>query len=231
VRAPSTITTRAQGPENHPLSSNREGRLASPITAVTSRHDPRGWRSTARSRGRLLLVAGVTAVAFIVSAAGPHKTLAAACRGENAEPGRPSGQQIARATLCLINAERRSRGLRSVRPNARLSKSARRHSRDMVRRHYFSHTSPGCTTMSQRIRRSGYLRGADGWLIGETLAWGTEAEGTARRVVRAWMHSPNYRKVILTRSFRDAGVGVAWGVPDPHPAGGATYTVDLGVRH
>jgi uncharacterized protein YkwD len=189
------------------------------------------WRSTARSRRRLLLVAGLTAVAFIVSAAGPHKASAAACGSQDAEPGPPRGQQIARATLCLINAERRSRGLRSVRPNARLSKAARRHSHDMVRRHYFSHTSPGGATMSQRIRRSGYLRRADSWLIGETLAWGTEAEGTARRVVRAWMHSPNHRKVILTRAFRDAGVGVAWGVPDRRLAGGATYTVDLGVRH
>jgi uncharacterized protein YkwD len=191
----------------------------------------RGWRSTACSRRRLLLVSGLTAMALIVSAVGPHKASAAACRGENAEPGRPSGQQIARATLCLINAERRRRALRSVRPNARLSKAARRHSDDMVRRHYFSHTSPGGTTMPQRIRRSGYLRAADGWLIGETLAWGTEARGAARRVVRSWMHSPNHRKVILTRAFRDAGVGVAWGVPDRHLAGGATYTVDLGVRH
>jgi uncharacterized protein YkwD len=190
----------------------------------------RGWRSTARSRRRLLLVAGLTAVAFIASAAGPHKASTAACPGESAEPGPASRQQIARATLCLMNAERRSRRLRILRPNARLSKAARRHSRDMVRRGYFSHTSPRGTTFPERIRCTGYLRAASHWFVGENLAWGTGAKGTARRVVRAWMHSPSHRKVILRRSFRDAGVGVAWGVPDRHHAGGATYTVDLGVR-
>ena len=138
---------------------------------------------------------------------------------------------MARATLCLINAERRTRGLRILRSSRRLSKAARRHSRDMARRHYFSHTSPGGTTFPERILRAGYLRGANDWFVGENLAWGTRARGTARGVLRVWMTSPSHRRVLLTPSFRDVGLGVEWGVPDRQLAGGATYTVDFGVRY
>jgi uncharacterized protein YkwD len=180
-------------------------------------------------RRRLLLSAGLTAV-IVLTSAGPNDPFAAVCRGTNAVPPRAKRHEIARAIRCLINAERRSRGLRSLRPSARLSEAARRHSRDMVRRHYFSHTAPGGLTLPERIRRTGYMRAANDWFVGETLAWGTEARGTARSVVRAWMHSPQHRRVMMGRSFRDLGVGVARGVPYRHLAGGATYAVDFGVR-
>ena len=101
----------------------------------------------------------------------------------------------------------------------------------MVRRDYFSHTSLGGMTFPERIRRTGYLRASNDWLVGENLAWGTNARATARAVLGVWMTSPSHRSVLLTRSFREAGVGVAWGVPDRHLAGGATYTVDFGVRY
>lgn len=190
-----------------------------------------GWRSTARPRRRLRLAAGLTAVAIIAAAASPHEAPAAACPGQNAEPAQTSRQQVARATLCLINAERRTRGLRILRSSGRLSQAARRHSRDMAGRHYFSHTSPGGTTFPERIRRTGYLRGANDWFVGENLAWGTRAKGTARTVLRVWMTSPSHRRVLLTPSFRDVGLGVEWGVPDRQLAGGATYTVNFGVRY
>jgi uncharacterized protein YkwD len=44
------------------------------------------------------------------------------------------------------------------------------------------------------------------------------------------MDSPGHRAVLLTRRFREIGVGVAIG----SPAGsglGAIYTVDVGFRH
>jgi uncharacterized protein YkwD len=190
-----------------------------------------GWRSTALSRKRLRLAAGLTAVAVIAAAASPHEASAATCRGQHADPAQASRQQVARATLCLINAERRSRGLRILRSSGRLSTAARRHSRDMVRRHYFSHTSLGGTTFAERIRRTGYLRATNDWLVGENLAWGTRAKGKARQILRVWMTSPSHRRVLLTPSFRDVGLGVEWGVPDRQLAGGTTYTVNFGVRY
>jgi uncharacterized protein YkwD len=190
-----------------------------------------GRRLTARSRRRLRLAAGLTAVAIIAAAANPHEAPAAVCPGQTAEPAKTSMRQVALATRCLINAERRTRGLRILRSSGRLSKAARRHSRDMARQHYFSHRSPDGTTFPERVRRTGYLHAANDWLVGENLAWGTRASGTARQIVRMWMASPSHRRVLLTRSFRDVGLGVEWGVPDRQLAGGATYTVNFGVRY
>ena len=176
------------------------------------------------SRLSLTVIAfAALAIAFIwaatAEARGPD---AASCATVTARPS---------ATLCLINAQRREHGLGALRLNPRLSKAARAHSRDMVARRYFSHTTPDGVGFEQRIRESGYMRASRHWLVGENIAWGWRRRSSARKIVRAWMHSPPHREEILRPSFRDVGIGVVSGVPKPLPAGGATYTVDFGVRH
>ena len=133
-------------------------------------------------------------------------------------------------TLCLINVQRHGHGLPAVRLNPRLSQAARAHSRDMVRRRYFSHTTPEGLSFDDRIRGTGYLRASRQWFVGENLAWGWRGRDSARRIVRAWMHSPPHREVMLNPAFREVGIGIASGVPRPLPPGGATYTADFGVR-
>ena len=88
---------------------------------------------------------------------------AAGCTGSQAQPTPASRSAVNRTTVCLINAERRRRGLRSVRLNAKLSAAARLHSRDMVDRQYFSHTEPDGSTLVSRVRAAGYLVGASRW--------------------------------------------------------------------
>ena len=51
------------------------------------------------------------------------------------------------------------------------------------------------------------------WAIGENLAWGSGSRGTPRAIVRTWMHSARHRRSILSRRFRDVGIGVAAGAP------------------
>jgi hypothetical protein len=56
------------------------------------------------------------------------------------------------------------------------------------------------------------------------------AAGLARsRGLRVLRPNPAQRRAILTRLFRDAGVGIVRGVPFPHASGGATYTMDFGA--
>jgi uncharacterized protein YkwD len=188
--------------------------------------------STAQARRpRLrLLAAGLAAVALFGASAGTGDALAAKCPGGSASPTKASRGEMTRATLCLVNAERRGRGLPTLRLNGRLTAAARAHSRDMVRRHYFEHTAPGGQTLVKRIRQSGYLTSAKRWLVGENIGWGAASKGSARAIVKAWMNSPSHRKAILTRSYRDAGIGVVKGVPTPGASGGATFTLDFGVR-
>jgi uncharacterized protein YkwD len=129
------------------------------------------------------------------------------------------------ATVCVINAVRAHHGLPALRHDRRLARAARRHSRDMVARRYFAHTSPEGVTPRFRIAASGWMRGRHHWRIGENLAWrsGRAAPGT---IVRMWLRSPGHRRNLLDHRFRAIGIGVAQGTPASRP--GATYTADFG---
>jgi len=160
----------------------------------------------------------------------PAQTAQEACEAASARVGQASEDQLLRATLCLMNAERGRRGLPPLRLNNRLSDAADRHSRDMVRRRYFSHDSLTGASFIDRIRRSGYLRSARSWTVAENLAWGSGNRGTPEQIVRAWMASPGHRSNILTGRFREVGIGVSEGAPVRVGSAAATYTTDFGSR-
>jgi uncharacterized protein YkwD len=169
----------------------------------------------------VLLVAGVLAH--------PPTAGATACAKADAVPGQASPADLTRAIVCVSNAERRGHGLRKLRVDSLLSKAARRHSLDMVRRGYFAHTGPSGDTFVQRIRSAGYLSSAHRWLVGENLAWGWGASGSPGGIVKAWLRSPEHRKILLRPSYREIGVGVALGGPRPQAVPEATFTADFGV--
>jgi uncharacterized protein YkwD len=135
------------------------------------------------------------------------------------------------ATLCLLNRIRVRYGLAPLRLNRRLSHAARGHSREMVRRRYFSHDSPGGAPAFARMLHTHYVPRNAGWMFGENIAWGGGSLAQPAAIVRAWMHSPPHRENILNRRFRDIGIGIAAGVPVRGRFAhlrGATYTTDFG---
>jgi uncharacterized protein YkwD len=136
---------------------------------------------------------------------------------------------LVHATLRLINAARHRHGLSGLRQSDQLTTAGLRHSRDMVRRRYFSHDTPEGASFVDRIRATGYLPTHGRWFVGETLAWGSRRRAAPAATVRAWLHSPPHRHVMLNPSFREVGIGVVLGVPRPRLRG-ATYTADFGVR-
>ena len=176
-------------------------------------------------------MAALAALSVAGPLAHPPTAVAAACARADAIPSQASRSQITRASVCMINAERRVHGLSALQVNSRLSTAARRHSLDMVRRRYFSHTEPTGVDFVQRIRAAGYLTSVNRWLVGETLGWGWGAGASAHRIVRAWMHSPAHRRILLTPSYREVGVGVVWGGPRRRAAPDATFTANFGVTN
>lgn len=130
------------------------------------------------------------------------------------------------ATLCLLNRMRAAHGLPPLRLNARLSSAARRQSRDMVRHRYFSHVSRNGRSPFDRIRSTHYVPRRASWWLGENIGWGSGSLAQPIAMVRAWMHSPEHRANILSRHFRDIGIGIVPGAPVG--GGGATYTTDFG---
>lgn len=152
-----------------------------------------------------------------------------ACPGADDAPTAESAAAAEQAVLCLVNAERKQQGLRTLDADKRLRTAARAHARDMVQRAYFAHESPDGRTITDRIRATGYLDDANGWTVGENLAWGAGALSSPRSIVVSWMNSAGHRENLLRRSFREAGFGVVEG--NPRKAGrGATYAAAFGGK-
>jgi uncharacterized protein YkwD len=173
---------------------------------------------------------GAAASIAIAALAGGATTAAAeACAGATARVSQVERDVMIGATLCLLNRERARHGLTPLRLSSRLSVAARRHSRDMVRRHYFSHTSRSGASFVTRIKRTGYLRAARSWSVGENIGWGSGAHSTPSSMVEAWMDSPGHRRNVLGR-FRHVGIGIRAGSPAGGYADAATYTTDFGRR-
>lgn len=161
-------------------------------------------------------------------AAAPAATAAGGCDSANGSTETTPKRVLVRATLCVLNAERAGHDLGPLRLNRRLSTAARRHSRAMVRKQFFSHTSLNGASFVDRIRATGYLSGARSWSVGENIAYGSGSRSTPRSIGRAWMNSPGHRANILSESYGSIGIGVASGTPVG--GGGATYTTDFGRR-
>jgi uncharacterized protein YkwD len=107
-----------------------------------------------------------------------------------------------------INKQRAKRGLAKLRVNGKLVTAARAHSADMGRNKYFDHNSPNGEKWSTRIVRHGYTRsGCRYWKAGENIYYGAGLYSSPCVAVDAWMRSKAHRAVILTKVFRDIGVG------------------------
>jgi uncharacterized protein YkwD len=168
----------------------------------------------------------VAAAAVAASALLPASATAA-CPGA----GPPAGDDAAAATLCLVNAERTSRGLAPVSTDAKLGAAASALAKDMVARRFFDHTSPDGGTLSSRLRAAAWLPASGAWSAGENIAWGSGSLGTPERIVASWMASPGHRANILRASFDEIGVGIAAGAPQAGVTGAAaTYVTDFGSR-
>lgn len=177
----------------------------------------------------LIACAASTTCLGMTAAEAPAISARPSCRGSNLVPSVGNIVRIERAALCLVNRERSRHGEPALIADMRLTGTARRHSLDMVRRHYFEHVSPDGQTPLQRIRESGFLAAGHGYLIGENIAWGSGTLSTPAQIVRFWMHSPGHRANILNRRLRYTGMGVVAAVPVEtlRYQPGGTYTQDF----
>jgi uncharacterized protein YkwD len=155
------------------------------------------------------------------------------CRGTDLAPVAENSASIAAATLCLIDRIRAAWHLGPVRANAALRAVAASQVRSMVRWNYFSDVRPSGLTPMALIAATGYRAHASSVSVAQNIAWGMGSEASPERIVAAWMASPPHRRVILTRSFRDAGVAAIPSLPSSigHGSYGATYAIEFGVRH
>jgi uncharacterized protein YkwD len=100
--------------------------------------------------------------------------------------------------LRRINAVRSHRGLHPLRMSGSLKRSARSYARYLIRQNYFGHAS--------RIRASGAFR-----TLGEVLELHGGYAPQVGSTLRAWMHSPGHRDVLMSSRFTWIGLGRASG--------------------
>lgn len=109
---------------------------------------------------------------------------------------------LERQTVAEVNRRRQANGCGSLTLNRELSVAAKRHSKDMATKNFFSHTGSDGSTFVQRIRDAGYVPYKQ---IAENLAAGY---ATPQSVVQGWMDSAGHRANMLNCAYRDIGVGL-----------------------
>lgn len=139
--------------------------------------------------------------------------------------GRISLNADERQTFALHNKVRKDRNLKLFCVNPKLQKVARAHSKDMIQRDYFSHTTKGTSRGGcDRVKNSGYRFR----YCAENIAWGQREKGEPANIMRNWMKSSGHRRSILDGRYREVGIGTETGTLNGK-RGVTMYTVDFGT--
>ena len=137
------------------------------------------------------------------------------------------------AVVRALNQVRADAGLKPVKMSPSLRSAARGHSVSMLELGFFGHESADGTAFSERIRRHYTNRGWRMWSVGEALLASPGATADPAAIVEAWLESPPHRAIILSPSWRDAGIGALYAPDAPREFGGSATTVvtaDFGLR-
>ncbi len=103
-----------------------------------------------------------------------------------------------------INKEREKNGLKPLQNNERLAEVARKYSRQMAEKNFFSHTGPDGSTLEKRVSAGGISY----WVVGENLFKGTNISQPVPVAIKGWLESPGHRANIMRPYFTETGVGI-----------------------
>jgi uncharacterized protein YkwD len=137
-----------------------------------------------------------------------------------------SATRFAWALARLQNRERRRHGLPRLKVSRDLNRAARRHARDMVRRHYFGHVSRSGRDVVDRVAATNYAHGGR-FSVQENLYWWS-AQRSPAAVVNAWMGSSVHRANILHSGWRQFSVAAV--MDSPYGRRGVTVVGVYGAR-
>ena len=179
------------------------------------------------------LIAAIAALLLTVLALGPAtaRSEAAQCKGADTPAFKMGARPARKATLCLVNKERASHHLGSLRLDRHQQKAASRHNRLMVENGCFSHQCSGERDIIGRLEQSGYLPCNCSWSIAENIAYGGGSTSSPRSIFEAWMGSSAHRVNIMSGQFEAVGIGITRGTPEGGGKDSATYTMDFGYKN
>ena len=156
-------------------------------------------RTGARWARALAPVVMFISLGLACTAASAPRATAARRAPVPAPVARPTDSEVV-SFVRQMNDHRVSIGLPPLIWDRRVSVVARAHSRDMLVRHFFSHTDPDGLRSRDRIGAAGIRYSA----LGENIAYG-HATGTS--VLNAWLLSSGHRANIENPTYTHHGVG------------------------
>ncbi len=112
--------------------------------------------------------------------------------------------QEAKKIAVLTNELRTQKSIGLLSNNSKLAIAATAKATDMVRKSYFSHTSPSGQTVADFVAKSGYHY----VVVGENLAIGF---ATAEDIMAAWENSPTHYANLVDKDYLDLGVSLEVG--------------------
>lgn len=101
----------------------------------------------------------------------------------------------------MINAYRRSKGLRPLALNTALTEAAKAHSRDLARWDRISHYGSDGSNPWDRVKRTGY----NARLAAENVGTG---QASLEEVFKGWQNSPGHNKNLLLTDAREMGIAL-----------------------
>lgn len=111
-----------------------------------------------------------------------------------------------------INEQRAKYGLAALSWDPALAKIATDHSKDMAKRNYFSHNDLEGHRYTYRYSSAGYIckQGSGENIYKFSSSRTITEEYLASKAVDAWMDSSGHKRNILSKSFHNEGIGVAF---------------------
>jgi uncharacterized protein YkwD len=144
-----------------------------------------------------------------------------------------STPDLARTLLAAVNRMRHTYGLHPLAYSGALADAATEHARALATTGMFTHNWPTTGRLYSSWIRSFYpARGYRAWSAGENLLWASPGF-TPANAVQQWLDSPTHRKVLLTKSWRELGIGVVSAVAAPGTYGGRDVQIaaaEFGLR-
>jgi uncharacterized protein YkwD len=136
-----------------------------------------------------------------------HPTAAKATRGARSSDRSNTGlSALESSLLARVNSVRRQHGLPGLTLSNGLTTAAAYHSKQMVQHGFFQHESRGGGAFWKRIERFYASSGFHSWEVGENLAYGSPGL-SAGETVRMWLNSPGHRENLLSKGWREIGLG------------------------
>jgi uncharacterized protein YkwD len=106
-----------------------------------------------------------------------------------------------------INVVRRSYGRSRLTLSPQLTRAGQEHARQLALAGSFSHDWSDGSPFGSWIKRFYPVGNARTWRAGENLAWSVQ-DVSARHAVEMWLASPEHRRILLDKRWRQVGLGV-----------------------